>query len=190
MPESFDLAGLSRLLQEHRASDAQEEAHLGAMQALLQGSENPLSRKSFDPGHFTASAFVLSPDHRALLLIHHRKLRRWLQPGGHIEADDADVVAAARREVEEETRAATLRLLREEQPLLDVDVHPIPAHGSEPFHHHHDLRVAFVAATDEIRAGEEVVDARWVGLDEIGEVESDASVMRAVARLRTWISSA
>ncbi len=54
-------------------------------------------RTEFDPGHFTASAFVVSVDGDSILLIHHAKLGRWLQPGGHIEVDDASIEGATRR---------------------------------------------------------------------------------------------
>lgn len=39
-------------------------------------------------GHLTASAWILSPDQKSILMIHHKKLNRWLQPGGHLEAQD------------------------------------------------------------------------------------------------------
>ncbi|MEN8041330.1 MAG: hypothetical protein ABFR95_07475, partial [Actinomycetota bacterium] len=56
------------------------------------GNERPMwPRSEFEPGHFTASGFVTSPDGEALLLIHHGKLDRWLQPGGHIDPEDASV---------------------------------------------------------------------------------------------------
>jgi 8-oxo-dGTP pyrophosphatase MutT (NUDIX family) len=69
------------------------------------------------PGHFTASAFVLHPSGEALLLILHRKLGMWLQPGGHLESSDVDHLGAARREVAEETGVSRLALRDE---LFDV----------------------------------------------------------------------
>ena len=69
----------------------------------LARSSDPTDRDRFVPGHFTASGFVVSPDGSSLLLIHHRRLDRWLQPGGHIDPEDASPIAAAAREVTEET---------------------------------------------------------------------------------------
>ena len=37
---------------------------------------------------------MLDPDGGSLLLIFPEKFRRWLQPGGHVEPDDVDLVAA------------------------------------------------------------------------------------------------
>ena len=50
--------------------------------------------------HFTATGFVVHND--ATLLHWHPKVKMWLPPGGHIEANE-DPVQAVLREVEEET---------------------------------------------------------------------------------------
>ncbi len=56
--------------------------------------------------HFTASALVVDPSRARTALVHHRKLGIWVQPGGHLDADDASYEAAALREVREETGLA------------------------------------------------------------------------------------
>ena len=78
----------------------------------LVDSANPCSRKQFEPGHFTASAFVLHPTEPSILLIKHRKLGLWLQPGGHLQPEDTSAEHAARRELEEETGLQAYRLLQ------------------------------------------------------------------------------
>jgi 8-oxo-dGTP pyrophosphatase MutT (NUDIX family) len=149
------------------------------MLALCDVAGDPFSRDHYDPGHFTASAFVLSPSRDMLLLIFHGKLHRWLQPGGHIEPGDADVLAAARREVSEEVGIHDLVGGR----LLDVDVHGIPALRGAPSHAHFDVRFLFQTSDLAHIAGSDAEDSRWFSLADIDEVASDASVMRAVAKL-------
>lgn len=178
-------ATLHALLSAHAPWDAREAQHRARMLELTAVPGDPLRRDHFAPGHFTASAFVLAPDRAALLLVHHRKLDRWLQPGGHVEATDGDLLAAARREVLEETGIAELDL---EQPgSFDLDVHPIPALGLELPHEHFDVRFLFRAGTSELRLSAESKAVRWVPLAELdagsGSSVSDESVLRAVRKL-------
>lgn len=187
----MERSALAELLRSHQPSDEAEEAHRDAILALLDGPEDPFSRASYTPGHVTASAFVLSPDRSQVLLIWHSKLHRWLQPGGHLDPGDADVVAAARREVAEETAVVDVSPGPGFPTLLDVDVHVIPPNPKrgEPEHRHFDVRVALVAESDRIAAGDDALDARWVRLDEVAAMETDASVLRAVARLRAAVGA-
>jgi 8-oxo-dGTP pyrophosphatase MutT (NUDIX family) len=173
---------LRALLTAHRPSDDREAGFVEAMLALLELPGDPLSRGHFTPGHFTASAFVLSPDGGALLLVHHGKLHRWLQPGGHLEPDDAGVFAAARREVLEEVGIGDVELAQGEA-LFDVDVHDIPSLKGDPVHRHYDLRVLLRSRTLAARAGSDAKDVRWVALEDVNLAESDESVMRAVRKL-------
>lgn len=145
---------------------------------------SPFAREQYDPGHFTASAFVLSSDGSDLLLIHHAKLLRWLQPGGHVDASDETLVAAATREVMEECLLESRDLeLMSDQPF-DLDIHVIPERRDEPQHLHFDVRFLYRCLTDHAQASDEVLGANFVPLDKIDDRQSDESVMRAVGRLQ------
>lgn len=176
----------NRMLREQLAAfepaDGDEAAHLERMQRLVGAGGDPFDRHHFDPGHFTASAFVVSRDRRQLLLILHGKLGLWLQPGGHIDPADASIEAAARREVTEETGLRELTALVDGP--FDLDVHPIPPHGDSPAHVHLDVRFLFEASVADAVAGSDAKDARLFELDRIDEVASDRSVMRAVEKLK------
>ena len=180
MPSADDVA---RMLTAFDAQTSIEADYRQEMLALCRSSA-PFSRAQFTPGHFTASAFVLSADRSSLLLIHHAKLHRWLQPGGHIEADDASLVDAATREVMEECslKASDLELLSNRP--FDLDIHEIPARRDEPTHLHFDVRFLFRCLTDKAQASDEVLDLAFVELGRINEHQSDQSVMRAVGRLQ------
>jgi 8-oxo-dGTP pyrophosphatase MutT (NUDIX family) len=177
-------AALTDLLARYAPRNEEEQGHLARMGALLEQA-HPFSRHHATPGHFTASAFVLSPAGDALYLIHHKKLGRWLQPGGHIEPDDSDLLAAARREVLEEVGLAGAPLLDEARPVFDVDVHGIPAHKGEPAHEHFDVRFCFRAPSLAApRPSDEVAGGRWCSLEELCGEGHDESVRRAAAKLR------
>ena len=115
-------------------------------------------------GHLTASAWVISEDHEFALLLHHKRLRRWLQPGGHIE-DDRHLEAAAQREAEEET-GLPVRLAQAD--IFDVDVHFIPAGKREPGHYHYDIRFLFYAdPTLPLTGGEESHELAWIAVSDL-----------------------
>lgn len=152
----------------------------------LSRSEAACERAHFSPGHFTASAFVLSPERNELVLIHHKKLGIWVQPGGHVEPADAELTSAARREVLEEVGLSDLEQLStsDGSALFDVDIHLIPARKTDPAHEHFDVRFAFVAKTRALVHSEEVADLRWVPLSDVAQMGTDESVLRAVNKLR------
>lgn len=188
-----------RRVDKHTPSDALEGSHRAAILDLLDDDDggDTLRRDRFAPGHLTASAFCVSADLREVLLVWHIALARWLQPGGHVEPEDSDIVAAARREVAEETGLVACVALAD--GIFDVDVHAIPARSgakAEPAHLHFDVRIALVAAPNACAvAGDGVSAVRWVALDRFdtlvadGEIETDESVMRAIRRLRQRIAT-
>jgi 8-oxo-dGTP pyrophosphatase MutT (NUDIX family) len=174
---------LRRLLTAHAVSEAAEVAHRDRMLELAAHAD-AFERSAFVPGHFTASGFVLSPERDALLLILHRRLQLWAQPGGHVEGGDTDLLSAARREVTEEVGLSDL-LVEDQGRIFDLDVHPIPARPGEPEHEHFDVRFLFVAASREFCASPEVADCKWVQLSDLDSWVRDASVRRAASRIRS-----
>ena len=145
------------------------------------------TRKNFD-GHLTASAFVLDRQKRCLLLIQHRSLGKWLQPGGHIDASDHSILAAAYREVEEETGISKdhLHLIQEDSKVpFDIDSHLIPENPKkvEDSHYHHDIRFLFqyTGENDVIINIEESEDYKWIPLTDL---ESDSIFGNMVTKIR------
>jgi 8-oxo-dGTP pyrophosphatase MutT (NUDIX family) len=130
--------------------------------------------RSCEQGHITASAFVLSPNLDKVLLMHHRKLGRWLQPGGHADGDPSPE-AAAMREVHEET-GVQARLLY--PGLFDIDIHTIPAFGPVPAHLHYDLRFIMQANDKIIMANCEANEVRWFSPRQARELVEDPSLLR------------
>jgi 8-oxo-dGTP pyrophosphatase MutT (NUDIX family) len=135
------------------------------------------------PGHFTGSAWLVSADGRRALLMHHRKLDRWLQPGGHADGD-GDLAGVALREAQEETGLPGLRVDRR---VFDLDRHAIPARGAEPEHWHYDVR--FV-----VRAGEDerftvTAESRGLAWRPVEDIAADASLDGSLRRMaRRWLA--
>lgn len=138
------------------------------------------SRRS---GHVTGSAWIVDRGLTHVLLHHHRKLDRWLQPGGHADGD-SDVARVALREAREETG---LRDLAAAGPgIYDLDVHAIPPRAGEPAHLHYDVRFAFIADRGEpLVQSDESLDLRWIALDGLDAYAVDDSVRRLASKTAT-----
>jgi 8-oxo-dGTP pyrophosphatase MutT (NUDIX family) len=174
-------ARLSSELEEHARAYPPNAPVVARMRELLDSDGQPYSRSQIEPGHFTASAFVLCPERRRVLLVHHAKLGRWLQPGGHVEASDSDLESTARREVTEETGVWPGQRLG--SGIFDVDIHAIPGRPKEGAHLHFDVRYAFVAEGNTLSASDEVLGARWVELSAVAGLTDEESVLRCIVRL-------
>ena len=144
------------------------------MLEFLERHEQPLERACL-AGHFTASALVLHADAQRALLTHHRKLKRWLQLGGHCDGE-ANPARAALIEANEESGIEGLRI---NPKPIDLDIHSIPARPGEPEHLHLDLRY-LVYAPEGAREviSEESIDLAWVTPGELPQLLSDDSVQR------------
>lgn len=136
---------------------------------FLEKVDNAFTRKNLS-GHITGSGWVLNKDMTKVLLIHHKILDIWVQPGGHIDLGEQPVEAAD-REVFEETGLKDIWVGF--KGIFDVDVHSIPENTikKEPEHTHYDLRYLFISETEEFSGNPvEIEDAKWFDLDAIVNV--------------------
>ncbi len=160
-----------------------EGATVALFTALLDDPLDPFVRERL-AGHFTASALVVDRGGTRTLLVHHRKLGLWLQPGGHADGD-RDLRAVALREAEEETG---LRDLRVEPVIVDLDRHWIPPHRDVPGHWHYDVRYVVHAGADErFVVSEESHALAWRPL---GEIASDPGYDASLRRMAAKFSAA
>ncbi|MEO9079182.1 MAG: NUDIX hydrolase [Rhodanobacter sp.] len=175
-------------------------------ESFLHGQVDAFARSNLT-GHFTGSAWLVSADGTRVLLMHHRKLDRWLQPGGHADGD-VNLARVALREAEEETGLTALRVDRH---IFDLDLHRIaarpigarnvmqaapsgvasgerhPARGYEPEHWHYDVRyVVRAGASESFVANAESYALTWRSVAEVAVDESlDISLRRMANK---WLS--
>ncbi len=124
-------------------------------------------QKSGAPTHFTASVFLFDRALEWVALCYHRKGQFWVQPGGHLEAEDSSVQGAALRELCEETgvTADAVDLLG----VCDLDSHALNG-GFGACARHLDFGVAARLRADqlpELRVSDESEDLRWARVDEL-----------------------
>ena len=181
---------LLAMLDRYAARYPEEDDVTARIRALVAAHADCFER-TCRPGHVTASAWVTTPQCDRFLLVHHRKLGRWLQPGGHMDGR-ADVAAAALREVQEETglsniRPANVRLADggDELTPFDLDVHVIPARHDEvgdeieDAHEHHDVRLLVIAEGDLTpQVSDESHAVRWFTPAELLAAIDEESVLR------------
>ena len=132
-------------------------------------------RRTGRPDHVTASAVVLDPSGAQTLLVLHRKVGLWLQPGGHVDDDDPSLAAAGLREATEETGVAGLAV--DPRPLR-LDRHPAPCGARD----HLDVQFLVTApgrAAPVVSA--ESLDVRWWPVDALPAQRVDLSALVAAA---------
>ncbi|MEZ5180701.1 MAG: NUDIX hydrolase [Acidimicrobiales bacterium] len=173
-----DLA-LALALLRAAALDEPGRAHRDQVVAYVEAHADAAWRASVD-AHLTGSALVVDAAGERTLLMLHRKLGRWFQPGGHADGD-ANLAAVAHREACEETGLVGLRVV---VPAVDVDVHRVEPPGEAP-HLHLDVRYVVLApagASEE--ANEESLALRWVRPAELDGLDPpvDDSTRRFVRR--------
>lgn len=177
---------LLQLLTQYEAQSPDELPTVQRIRKLVTEHEDCFDR-TCRPGHITGSAWVLSHDRSHCLLLHHRKLDRWLQPGGHADGE-SNVAAVALREAQEESGLEQLAVENNGLPL-DLDVHVIPARFDavgnqiEDSHEHHDVRFLLVATEGEpLVLSDESHDLRWLTHEEVLNLTDEESVLRMMRK--------
>ena len=127
--------------------------------------------------HFCASAFIIDPATKRILLVKHKKNRRWTQPGGHIEGNETPEEAAL-REVYEET-GLRVRLLGDRFPREDDFIRPLGIQKNRrttndgEMHMHIDIIYAAVPNDDKplVLNREESDDINWFTREELDQID-------------------
>ena len=126
--------------------------------------------------HLTGSALVVSHDASNVLLLHHTKLQRWLQPGGHADGE-GNLAATALKEATEETGMAGLQVV---VPAVDLDIHEVAPPREGP-HLHLDVRYLVVApAGSEPTGNHESTELRWVDPADLDAYTPDPGLRRLI----------
>jgi 8-oxo-dGTP pyrophosphatase MutT (NUDIX family) len=174
-------ADVIRQLKEYRRRHPSESATIDRFEAFVDSEPHCFERNCW-AGHVTGSAWIVNAHQTHVLLTHHKKLNRWLQLGGHSDGD-SDPLRVACREAEEESGLAVAPV---SMHLFDIDIHLIPARKDDPAHHHFDARYALhVVSSDAFRVSDESLALRWVKIDEIGALTTEASMLRMG---RKWLN--
>ena len=139
----------------------QEAKHLNEATQFLKLLDNPCSRSN-TIGHVTGSGIVIANE--KILLIKHRYILEWFQPGGHVDDGETPLDAAV-RELLEETGWKT-RLLGKDLPI-DIDVHLIPNNPKKQEAEHFHVDFAYLLEPLEHTTASDAEESDWFDLSSI-----------------------
>ncbi len=165
---------LLKQLKSYKGFDGHEERMRTNLIDFILSNEKCYFRELLT-GHITASCWVINQDASKVLLLHHAKLDKWLQPGGHCDGNE-NVVEVAVKELREETGLETFTC---DLQLFDLDIHTIPARGEIPEHLHYDIRFIFLAHDHQpLVQNHETKGLKWVPLADINTLTEEAGIIR------------
>lgn len=171
---------------------------------MIDGDQGLYSRQNMK-GHLTASALVLDQNDRVLLVLHNA-LKRWLQPGGHLDPGE-DPEQGAKRELIEETglteevielhplhyspkRQATSAAshMRAKVLPVDIDSHLIPVNQAkgEGQHLHHDFQYVYILTSTDIALKmqeEEISNLKWVDIQDLLDGQYGVRLKRVATKI-------
>ncbi|AFK04844.1 NUDIX hydrolase [Emticicia oligotrophica DSM 17448] len=168
------------LLENYQPTDSNELAMRNETLDFVKKNEDCFKRELL-VGHVTGSAWIVDAERKNVLMMHHRKLNQWFQPGGHCDGE-SDVLSIALKEANEETGLQNFKIVSEE--IFDVDVHLIPERKGIPAHYHYDIRFLLEADKREtLVVTEESNDLAWVSLEKIAEYNNSESILRMARKI-------
>lgn len=165
------------------ASGPAEREDLWLMRRIAAEAPDPWDRGT--ALHATASALVVHPPTRRVLLRWHARMRGWYQVGGHGDPGETDPAAITLREAVEETGLPDLAFWPGAvDPLpVHVVVVNVPEGKGEPPHRHGDLRyVLATAAPDTIRSEHDGADLRWLTVEEAFAASPEENLRETLRR--------
>ena len=119
--------------------------------------------------HFCASAFIINPKNKKILLVKHSDYDKWLQPGGHIEDDETPEEAAV-REVYEET-GLKITLIGEHFPREEDLIRPLGVQCNRKQDGNRYIDIIYAAKPNsdniELKINDESTEIGWFSRNEL-----------------------
>lgn len=147
-------------------------------------NENCFDRE-LNIGHITGSAWLLNKQGNKALLMHHAKLDKWLQPGGHADGN-SDIISVAIKEAQEESGISSIELIYKN--IFDIDIHLIPKNSKEEAHYHYDIRFLLqVTSEEELKQNSESKELKWFSFEEISTFTKEESILRMNKKIKKFL---
>jgi 8-oxo-dGTP pyrophosphatase MutT (NUDIX family) len=172
-------------IQIYQSDFSEEEAYKMRFLDLLKLED--CFHRSLLTGHITASSWIVNEECTAVILLHHAKLNKWLQPGGHADGDE-DVRNVALKEAEEETGIEGFEFIQSK--IFDLDIHTIPERKGIAEHEHFDIRFLLKAPEHaKLIANHESNQIDWISFVKLPAMISlESSLLRMNAKTQKFLS--
>ena len=173
------MKSLKQMIRNYTQAHPEERAPYDMLK-FLDDETSYFLRDSYN-GHFTGSAWIVSPDRSSILMTHHKKLRKWIQLGGHADGE-SNLLKVALREAKEESGIQQFKVLSEE--IFDLDIHEIPQNNSELGHLHYDVRFLIEAdpTGEAVIISDESHDVTWIPLADVTKLNPEVSIARMIKK--------
>ncbi|WP_030238823.1 NUDIX hydrolase [Streptomyces sp. NRRL S-350] len=179
---------LARLLDGHRPQGPAETADHERARRLADTAD-AWDRATL-PLHFTASALIVHPPTRRVLLRWHVRQQAWLQVGGHGDPGETLPLDIALREGREETGLTDLTPWPD-AALVHLAVVPVPASPVEPAHEHADLRFLLATATPDLARPENPASPlEWLTVEEARQRTTEDNLRETLDRAARLLTPA
>jgi 8-oxo-dGTP pyrophosphatase MutT (NUDIX family) len=161
---------IAKFVEGYAPRDAREAGDRAQMLSFWRANRDAFFREN-TMAHFTASAWVVDPSRQRALMAYHNIYRTWAWTGGHADGD-ADLLAVALREVNEETGVTARPLGDAPVSLESLHVSGHVKRGAYVSTHIH-MNVTFLMEADpdapvRVKADENS-GVMWVPFDEVCE---------------------
>ena len=154
---------------------------------FIEAHPNSLERSCL-LGHLTGSAWLVTPDRRSTVLLHHKKLNRWLHPGGHTDGN-GNLFEVALHEESEETGLYLFIFILFTNLIFDIDIQKIPERGAELTHTHYDIRYIFQIPEINLPGNAESCKVRFVPINGVMQYNNTASAERMTLKTKCQFSN-
>lgn len=181
MPKFEVMKDIQTLLENYKPNNLKEVKYKSKMIDFYKNYNNCFSREQ-EYGHFTASSFLLNSSKTKFLLMLHRKINIWVQPGGHCDGDPI-VLRTALKEAQEESGINEIKILNEN--IFDIDIHKFPKTREVDEHYHFDIRFLLKTdGNDDFKINEESLDMKWFSFKQVldNKLDYQDSIVRMVEK--------
>lgn len=176
---------LKEKIEKYLAYNEQETKDKQVMLQFVSDQKNVLTRKN-ELAHFTASAWVFNKEHTKVLMIYHNIYKSWSWTGGHADGE-ADLLAVAIREVQEETGLKTVTPVKDD--IFSLEIITVDGHmkrGSYVSSHLH-INLTYLLEADEIEIlevkADENSDVRWFLAEEVVAASNEPKMQEIYKKL-------